>query len=87
MPKGLKCIGGIADGERRIIADDQRYYVVFVRGPQRVPRFDPSARDPAVVETRAENYVVDRVLSDGEMIEFLRPADWTSLQVMRHVLT
>lgn len=86
MPKGLKCIGGIADGERRIIADDQPYYVVFVRRGAKPP-FDPRDRGPAIVETRAENYVVDRVLSDGEMIEFLRPADWTSLQVMRHVLT
>lgn len=87
MPRGLKCIGGVADGERRIIADDAPYYLVRVRQPLRSTFNLTGGPDSPLVETRAEHYVVDRVHSEGEVIEFLRPERWTSLQAMRHVLT
>jgi hypothetical protein len=88
MPgKALKCIGGIADGLWRTIQPGAPYLVVHVRQPAR-SRFNVTGDPgPPLVETRAEHYVVERVLSDGDMIEFLRPADWTSLQALRHVLT
>lgn len=86
MPgKGLKCIGGIAHGERRIVGDGDHHVVVYLRPP--IPRFAPTARQPVEVETRAENYVIDRIRSNGEEIEFLRPAHWTSAQALRHALT
>jgi hypothetical protein len=81
----LKCIGGLADGEYRIVAEGQRDTVVYKLPPARfhVPRTAPSD----TVSYQTEIYVVDRVVCGDESIEFLRPKDWTSSSTLRHILT
>lgn len=87
MPgKGLKCIGGIADGQRRFWQEGAAYLVVQISPPPRA-NFRADIAEPTIVETRTEAYVLERVPADGEMIEFLRPQDWSAAHALRHVLT
>lgn len=88
MSKGLKCIGGVANGRILSVKDGQN--VVEFRSMAERPRvrdFDPSkALEAVAVSYISHLYELDRVQSDDALIEFLRPVGMSTLAALRSVL-
>jgi hypothetical protein len=83
--KHLKCIGGVCDGTVRAVRPGEK--VVVIR------RYLPAVATFAVVTMSEPTcsydefyYLICTVETDGGVIEFLRPNDWTAAQALRHVL-
>lgn len=88
MTQYLKCIGGPCDGRKVALQDGRREYVVHERVAMATLRPMPSGATTEDFITYNEHiYVVDAVhVSQHEWIEFLRPAEWSSAQTLRHAL-
>jgi hypothetical protein len=81
----LRVIGGPADGQRVALQGRQNHYVVRTSEPLLRP-FSRHQDSQGWVSYRETLYVIDTVKCGPEWeIEYLRPADWTSIQALRHV--
>lgn len=82
MTRLLKCIGGSADGEIRDVP--LSYQQITVRVPTRITHCMKVTARNFVTYTETV-YVIGNVAVGKDVVEFLRPQDWTPLQTLQHV--